>query len=184
MEISAMIKCPRCDLPQEETSQCQYCGFFFDEIRQPSRDSKAALRIRIVWCAVLPVGIICALLALYFYITSQAEQSKLSTSGESASKPMHPAETDNLRQKAKELSSYDGFLNPLAGDSTKGSIIATVIFSIIGLGYLSYGKKSKRLTMVICGAVLMSYSYFLNDIVYVVLIGAGLSLGPFLLGAK
>jgi hypothetical protein len=179
-----MIKCPRCDLPQAETSQCQYCGLLFEDNREPSRASKAAMHKRIVWRAVIPAGLICALLAFYFYVTSQTEQKEISTSSESSGKPMHPAGTDNLRQKAKELSSYDGFLNDLAGDSTKGSIIATVIFSIIGLGYLSYGKKSKRLTMVICGVVLMSYSYFLNDMAYVVLVGTGLSLVPFLIGTK
>jgi ribosomal protein L37E len=182
--MSAMIKCPRCGLPQQETSQCPYCGLPFEEIREPSRDSKGALRKRIVWRALISVGIMGSLLALYFYMTSQQDQSKLSTRDETASQPMHPVEIDDLRQKSKELSSYDGLLNDLSGGSTKGSIIATVIFSIIGLGYLSYGKKSKRLTMVICGVVLMSYSYFLNDMVYVILIGTGLSLVPFLLGTK
>jgi predicted phage tail protein len=59
-----------------------------------------------------------------------------------------------------------------------------VIFSIIGLGYFAYGKKSRQLLMLICGIALMVYSYFVNGIVYIVLIGVGLTALPFILGRK
>ncbi len=59
-----------------------------------------------------------------------------------------------------------------------------VIFSIIGLGYLTYGKKSQQLLMVICGIALMGYSYFVDGTVYIILIGIGLSALPFILGRK
>ena len=59
-----------------------------------------------------------------------------------------------------------------------------VIFSVIGLGYLAYGKKSRQLLMVICGIALMGYSYLVNGTLYIILIGAGLSVLPFIFGRK
>ena len=59
-----------------------------------------------------------------------------------------------------------------------------IIFSIIGLGYFTYGKKSKQLLMLICGIALMGYSYFVDGIVYIILIGVGLIALPFILGRK
>jgi hypothetical protein len=59
-----------------------------------------------------------------------------------------------------------------------------VIFSVIGLGYMAYGKKSQKILMVISGIALMGYSYFVNGTVYIVLIGVGLSALPFILGRK
>jgi len=56
-----------------------------------------------------------------------------------------------------------------------------VVFSIIGLGYLSYGKKSQQLLMVVCGIGLMGYSYFVDGTLYIILIGLILSILPFVL---
>jgi hypothetical protein len=59
-----------------------------------------------------------------------------------------------------------------------------VIFSIIGVGYLTYRKKSRQLLMLICSKVLMGYSYFVDGTAYIILIGVGLSALPFILGRK
>jgi len=59
-----------------------------------------------------------------------------------------------------------------------------VIFSIIGMGYLTYGKKSQQILMVIAGIALMGYSYFVGGTVYIILIGVALSALPFILGRK
>jgi hypothetical protein len=59
-----------------------------------------------------------------------------------------------------------------------------IIFSIIGLGYFTYGKKSQQLLMLICGIALMGYSYFVDGIGYIILIGVGLIALPFILGAR
>jgi predicted phage tail protein len=59
-----------------------------------------------------------------------------------------------------------------------------VIFSVVGIGYFTYGKKSQQLLMVICGIALMGYSYFVNGTIYKILIGVGLSALPFILGRK
>lgn len=85
---------------------------------------------------------------------------------------------------AKELSGDAGVIDRLAGGSTKGSIIAMIVFSIIGIGYFTYGKKSRQILMVICGIALMVYSYFVKGTVHIVLAGAGLSALPFILGRK
>ena len=82
------------------------------------------------------------------------------------------------------MSGDGGILNDLTGGYTKGSIIAMIIFSVIGLGYLTYGKKSQQLLMLICGIALMGYSYLVDGTVYIVLIGVGLSVLPFIFGRK
>jgi len=85
---------------------------------------------------------------------------------------------------AKELSGDVGILKGLTGSYTKGSIIAMIIFSVIGLGYFAYGKKSHQFLMLLCGIALMGYSYFVNGTGYIILIGAGLSALPFIFGRK
>jgi hypothetical protein len=75
-------------------------------------------------------------------------------------------------------------MNDLTSGYTKGSIIAMVIFSVIGLGYFAYGKKSQQLLMLICGIALMGYSYLVDGTVYIILIGVGLSAFPFIFGRK
>jgi hypothetical protein len=179
-----MIKCPRCKLPQEETPQCQYCGFSFDENRKSAQDTRAVHRNRIKLFAVILLVVVCAVFASYWYISFQNEPKELTSVESTIDLNKHRSGDVDLRQTSKELSSYDGILNNLAGGSTKSGILAIVIFSIIGLGYLSYGKKSSRLWMVICGVALMAYPYFLNDTVYVILIGIALSLLPFILSRK
>ena len=59
-----------------------------------------------------------------------------------------------------------------------------IFFSIIGIGYFSYGKKSQQLLLVVCGIALMGYSYFIDGTVYIILIGVVLSALPFILGRK
>jgi hypothetical protein len=90
----------------------------------------------------------------------------------------------DLRTTAKELTGDVGIVNDLAGSSTKGSVIAMVVFSIIGLGYLSYGKKSQQLLMAICGVGLMGYSYFVDGTLVIILIGLALCALPFVIARK
>ncbi len=58
------------------------------------------------------------------------------------------------------------------------------VFSVIGIGYFTYGKKSQQLLMVICGIALMGYSYFVGGTVQIIVIGIGLSALPIILGRK
>jgi hypothetical protein len=178
-----MIECPRCNLQQEESPQCEYCGLIFKEFVESAQTSKTAhpKRTALVVIILIVAG---ALLASYWFISSRYKSSGKSTIVESPSVSAHITKEKDLRTTTKELSGDVGIIKRLADGSTKGSIIAMVIFSVIGIGYLTYGKKSQQLLMVICGIALMGYSYFVDGTVYIILIGVGLSALPFILGRK
>jgi hypothetical protein len=182
-EISVMTKCPRCNLKQEESPQCEYCGLVFEEFRESTRTSKLVHPKRPVFFAIILV-VAGALLASYLLITYQDKSGEKSTSAERSSDLAQRTNENDLRTTAKELSGDGGILNDLTGGYTKGSIIAMVIFSVIGLGYLTYGKKSRQLLILICGIALLGYSYLVDGTLYIILIGVGLSALPFLFGRK
>jgi hypothetical protein len=125
-----------------------------------------------------------ALLASYLLIFYQDKPGEKSTSVERSGDLVQRTSENDLKTTAKELSGDVGILNDLTGSYTKGSIIAMVIFSVIGLGYLAYGKKSQQLLMLICGIALMGYSYLVDGTLYIILIGVGLSALPFIFGRK
>ena len=178
-----MIECPRCNLQQEESPQCEYCGLIFKDFMQPARTSKPAhpKRAALFVIVLVAAGVF---LAAYWFISSQHKSTEKSTVVESSGVGAQRTKQNDLQTTAKELSGDVGIINRFADGSTKGSIIAMVIFSIIGIGYLSYGKKSQQLLMAICGVALMGYSYFVEGTVYIILIGVGLSALPFILGRK
>lgn len=178
-----MTKCPRCNLEQEESPQCKYCGLVFEEFRESTQASKLVHPKRTMLFAIILI-VAGALLATYLLITCQDKPDEKFIGFERSSNLAQRANEKDLRKMAKELSGDVGILNDLAGGYSKGSIIAMVIFSVIGLGYLTYGKKSQQLLMLICGIVLMGYSYFIDGTVYIILIGVGLSALPFILGRK
>jgi hypothetical protein len=136
-----------------------------------------------VWFAVILVAA-GAFLVSYLFISHQDKPAQKSTGVESSSDPGQRTKGNDLRTTAKELSGDVGILDHVTGGHTKGSIIAMVIFSIVGLGYMTYGKKSQQLLMLICGLALMGYSYFVNGTAYIVLIGVGLSALPFIFARK
>ncbi|MEJ0036743.1 MAG: hypothetical protein WDO68_11745 [Gammaproteobacteria bacterium] len=47
-----------------------------------------------------------------------------------------------------------------------------VLFSSIGLGYFIYGRKQSKTIPLLCGVVLMVYSYFMPNTTVMVIIGA------------
>ncbi len=178
-----MIKCPRCNLQQDESPQCEYCGLDFSEHSNSVRTSKAPYSKRIVLIAIILV-VSGALFAFYWFATTQPKPGPKPTLVESSSRPVQSTKDHDLRTTAKELSGDVGIVSGLTGGSTKGSVIAMVVFSIIGMGYLAYGKKSRQLLMVICGIGLMGYSYFVDGTLYIILIGLALSALPFVLSRK
>lgn len=108
------------------------------------------------------------LLTFYWFISLRHKTSEKSIivvdSGISSQKT-----TDNdLRTAAKELSGDVGIIKGFSDGSTKGSMIAMVIFSIVGIGYFTYGKKSQHLLIVLCGIALMGYSYFVTGTAYII----------------
>ena len=165
-----MIKCPRCKLQQEESPQCEYCGLIFKEFLESGQTSKTDHPKRIALFVIILV-VAGALLASYWFISSRHNSSEKSSIVENPDVSAQRTRDDHLRKTAKELSGDVGILNRLADGSTKGSITAMVIFSVIGIGYFTYGKKSQQLLMVICGITLMGYSYFVDGTVYIILIG-------------
>ncbi|WP_032857575.1 hypothetical protein [Acinetobacter dispersus] len=56
-----------------------------------------------------------------------------------------------------------------------------VIFSSIGLGYFMYGKKQKMTVPLVCGLVLMLFTYFIDSTAMISIIGVALSIAPYFL---
>ncbi|NNP71001.1 amino acid transport protein [Acinetobacter sp. Ac_5812] len=56
-----------------------------------------------------------------------------------------------------------------------------VIFSSIGLGYFMYGKKQKMTVPLVCGLVLMLFTYFIDSTTMISIIGVVLSIVPYFL---
>ena len=106
------------------------------------------------------------------------------TEFESSNRFVQSPNDKDLRTAAKELAGDVGIVGQLTGGSNKGSVIAMVVFSIIGLGYLTYGKKSQQLIMVSCGIGLMGYAYFVKGTLYIILIGFVLTALPLISGRK
>jgi len=178
-----MTKCPRCNLEQEESKQCEYCGLVFEEFRESIQASKPVRLKRPMLFAII-VAVAGALLTFYLLISYQDKPGEEFTSVERSNDLAQRTNDNGLRTAAKELTGDVGILKDITGGRTKGSVVAMVIFSIIGLGYFSYGKKSRQLLMLICGIALMGYSYLVDDFVYIILIGVGLSALPFILSRK
>ena len=61
------------------------------------------------------------------------------------------------------------------GRFTVANIIGNLLFSGIGYVAFSYGKRMDNPRLMIQGGVLMGYSYFVPDTLWMYLIGAGLT---------
>ncbi|MEG1273682.1 MAG: amino acid transport protein [Acinetobacter sp.] len=58
-------------------------------------------------------------------------------------------------------------------------LLLGLIFSSIGLGYFLYGKKQKKVVPLVCGLLLMVYSYFIDSTLWLSALGVLLSLFPY-----
>lgn len=58
-------------------------------------------------------------------------------------------------------------------------LLLGVVFSSIGLGYFMYGKKQKVLVPLVCGLVLMLFSYFVENTFLIITIGSIFSIAPY-----
>jgi hypothetical protein len=63
--------------------------------------------------------------------------------------------------------------------SSTASLLWTVLFSSIGLGYFVYGKKQKKGMPFVCGIGLMVFPYFVSNASFVVIIGGLLAALPY-----
>jgi len=176
-----MIKCPRCNLEQDESPHCEYCGLDFSEHRKSALRSMA-FNFKQIGLFALILVIAGAILVSYWFTTNRPKPDLIIV--ESSNNSVQSPNDKDLRTAAKELAGDVGIVGELTGGSNKGSVIAMVVFSIIGLGYMTYGKKGQQLIMVICGIGLMGYSYFVSGTLYIILIGLVLSALPFVLGRK
>ena len=55
--------------------------------------------------------------------------------------------------------------------SSEASIIWSLIFGSIGVGFFLYGRKQKAVVPLICGLVLIAFPYFVSNTVLLVVIG-------------
>lgn len=58
-------------------------------------------------------------------------------------------------------------------------LLLGLIFSSIGLGYFLYGKKQKKVVPLVCGLLLMVYSYFIDSTLWLSGLGVLFSLLPY-----
>ncbi|MFM2344797.1 MAG: hypothetical protein RLZZ210_1409 [Pseudomonadota bacterium] len=59
------------------------------------------------------------------------------------------------------------------------SLILSCIFSCIGLGFFTYGKKQRAIVPLGCGIGLVVFPYFVSDVLVMILIGVALIAIPY-----
>jgi hypothetical protein len=62
-----------------------------------------------------------------------------------------------------------------------GNLFIGMIISTVGVGYMMYGRRQTKFAPVIAGVVLCIYPYFVDDWVWLLLIGVPLLVAPFLI---
>ena len=179
-----MTKCPRCSIEQALATHCEFCRHNFIAPEASARPSGA---LALKWMALLAFIFLlsgASMTAYGFSTFGTAPDPKLAT-GKSIGSAIPDSSSDkDLDTAVRELSGDVGIVSEFTGGSTKGSVIAMVFFSIVGLGYMTYGKKSQQLLMIVCGIGLMGYSYYIHGTIYIILIGLALSALPFVLARK
>jgi hypothetical protein len=56
-----------------------------------------------------------------------------------------------------------------------------ILAGAIGMGYFVYGKRQVRVVPMVAGVVLCIYPYFVDSVLWLVVIGAALVASPFLI---
>ncbi len=87
---------------------------------------------------------------------------------------------EDIIKVVQNLSNQDGATNTLILGMTLNGLIAAFIFSIIGMCYFSYGRKTDHTSVLICGVILMGFPYFVSNTIYILLIGISVGLLPVL----
>lgn len=62
---------------------------------------------------------------------------------------------------------------------TTASLLWSMIFGSVGLGFFVYGKKQGAIVPVACGLALMIFPYFVSSTALLVLVGAALMAIPY-----
>ena len=58
-------------------------------------------------------------------------------------------------------------------------MLASLAFSMLGIFYFKRGRSESDIPMMICGAGLLAYTFFISNTLYIVVIGAGLLAAPY-----
>lgn len=59
------------------------------------------------------------------------------------------------------------------------SLLWSLLFSSVGLGFFVYGRKQKAVVPLVCGLVLMVFPYFVSNTLLLVVIGVALVAIPY-----
>jgi hypothetical protein len=59
------------------------------------------------------------------------------------------------------------------------SLLWSVLFGSVGLGFFVYGKKQRTIVPLICGLILMVSPYFVSDTLLLVVVGIALVAVPY-----
>jgi hypothetical protein len=62
---------------------------------------------------------------------------------------------------------------------TTASLLWSVLFGSIGVGFFIYGRKQRAIVPFVCGLALMVFPYFVGNVIALVAIGAALIAIPF-----
>jgi hypothetical protein len=60
-----------------------------------------------------------------------------------------------------------------------GELFIGFVAGVFGVAYFVYGKKQTKLTPMIAGVLLCVYPYFVDSVLWLVVIGAALLAAPF-----
>jgi len=60
-----------------------------------------------------------------------------------------------------------------------GGFLLSMIFGVIGMGYMMYGKRTTRIVPLAAGMMLCVFPYFITNFYAMVVVGVALSVGPF-----
>lgn len=61
------------------------------------------------------------------------------------------------------------------------SLLLSLVFSSVGVGYFMYGRRQESILPLACGAALCVYPFFVSRVLWMVLIGVALMVVPFLI---
>lgn len=61
------------------------------------------------------------------------------------------------------------------------SVLIGLFTGAIGMGYFIYGKRQAKFVPLLAGMMLCVYPYFVEGVVWLVLVGVGLMAAPFLI---
>lgn len=169
-----MIKCPRCQLQQENTDICKYCAFDMKRLKEASSDTVSYRKI----AGILMLAFFVIITTGVHYFQKQGEGKK----SPDASKALDIRTEMGIPQNiSPEINQFIKGVSKGGGGFSGGGIIASLFFGVIGMGYFSYGKKRHQQGILYTGILLMSYSYFIEDTVMMALIGVEICFLPFIL---